>query len=264
MNKHIFIFSILFLFSCVEEKRDKSIYNAYYESGNLRIETVQISDNNFLVKEYYEDGMLKSTTEKNAKGIEYGKFELFYPNGILEQRAFKKNGILNGIMENYYDNGKPERSVKIKDGKPYGCCDYKYRKNGSLRKVGLYTFAGDLIFVSEYDSQGNLNSTEGNNLTLLVNRNKLKVGEKIKLEIDRYLIPNTENETFLQISRDGNFIQKIQFDESNVLTLPLNSPGNYKFTVKSIFNDKDYDGSDVNLFNGTLEIEIAVDRSENI
>ena len=256
---------MLLLFSCDEGKRDKSIPpNTYYESGNLKTEIVQISDSNFIMKEYYEDGTLKSTTEKNVEGITNGKFELFYHNGTLEQRGLKKNGVLDGVLENYYDNGKLERSMKIKDGKPYGCCDYKYRKNGSLRKVGLYTFAGDLVFISEYDSQGNVIDARGNNLTLLVSKNNLKVGEKVRLEVDRYLIPKTENETFLQISRDGNFIQKIQFDESDVLALSLDSPGNYKFTVKSIFNDKDYGGSNIELFNGTLEVEVTVNQNDDI
>ena len=257
MTKYYFIIAtsiIISLFSC--KSADDNNLKTYYDNGKIKIKSVKIDEDKYLIKEFYENGKLKSITERNKEGIEHGNFKLYYPNGLLEQEAIKLNGKLDGVIKNYYENGNLERSMNIKKGNPYGCCDYMYRKDGSLRRAGLYTFAGDLIFIARFNKDDNIEKVEGRNLTILVNKSNLKVGEKIRIELDRYVVPNIKRKAFLNIKRNGKLIEQIPF-ESNVLSMPFNYSGKYTLEVKSIFEDAEsISKSIIDSLNTTLQVEV--------
>ena len=92
----------------------------------------------------YRDGQLE------------GRFEYFYPSGVLRARGTYDNDELDGPSESYYENGQlQEKSTYVADERdgPYE----GYHENGQLREKSNFT-AGELDGPSEsYYENGQLN-----------------------------------------------------------------------------------------------------------
>lgn len=90
----ILSFILLFIFSCSGEQLELHISNTVMFSGKL----YKIDEN------------------KPFHGIVYNT----YPSGNREYSGEYKNGMPNGSLTYWYDNGKKMREGRLKDGKPVG------------------------------------------------------------------------------------------------------------------------------------------------
>jgi len=255
-NYSIFFLICLFL-SCSKNGDKKSI--TYYDNGNLKRETIYVENKKIIIKDFYDNGNLKCLSERNTGGQEHGKFQFYYPSGRLKQDFIMENGKIDGIAKNYYENGQLAESTKTKSGEVYGCCKHKYRKDGSLRWTGVYNYFGELVFIAKFNSMGELESTEGENLTVAVNKDHITSGEKVRIEIERLQLPTVENEVLLTILKNDKFHKKIAFSKETLSVL-LEHPGNYIFKIKSTHKNSSGSPLDlIDLLNGEQTIEIFVE-----
>lgn len=73
--------------------------------------------------------------------------KFFYPNGVLKEIGFLKNGKLNGLTTQYHENGNIKAEVEFKDGKQDGIGKFYY-ETGELKKKTQ--FKNDLEFDSAF------------------------------------------------------------------------------------------------------------------
>jgi antitoxin component YwqK of YwqJK toxin-antitoxin module len=64
-------------------------------------------------------------------GQREGRYEYFYPSGVLRGRGTYENGLEEGPYESYYENGEPRNKVNYTDGKENGPIEV-YHENGQL------------------------------------------------------------------------------------------------------------------------------------
>ena len=60
-----------------------------------------------------------------------------HPNGQLKSEVSIKNGILDGLYQEWYDNGQLKSEINLKDGQLYGVYQQWY-ENGQLLSEGNY------------------------------------------------------------------------------------------------------------------------------
>ncbi|WP_336182871.1 phosphatidylinositol-4-phosphate 5-kinase [Fusobacterium polymorphum] len=96
---------------------DKGKLEGYYENGNLITEANLINEKMGELTKTYPEGIVKN----------------YYPNGILKSKIKFKKGLGNGIYETYYENGKPDGKYEVygPDGKLEESVFYK---NGEVVK----------------------------------------------------------------------------------------------------------------------------------
>lgn len=68
-----------------------------------------------VVREYYEDGTLKSETYY-FNGQKDGKHNEYYPNGVKSRELTYENGILDGRARWYNPDGTVRVTVRVRDG----------------------------------------------------------------------------------------------------------------------------------------------------
>lgn len=125
-----FITPIIFLASCDAENGNK-VVKAKYDNGNIKIEYIypDLSDTNKFVRLYYlEDGTLRDSglainkvqhglwmhydiedgkiyRTEYVQGTEQGHARCYYPNGQLYYEGWNENGIADGEMLFYEEDG---------------------------------------------------------------------------------------------------------------------------------------------------------------
>ena len=68
-----------------------------------------------------------------VNGLPHGKSEIFYPNGILNTKAFFKNGLIDGQLEINYPNGNRRIVANYKNGVLQGISK-EYYENGQIKE----------------------------------------------------------------------------------------------------------------------------------
>lgn len=89
-----------------------------------------------LWKEYYPDGKMKATGTY-ADDIKTGEWKFYYPNGQLEQTGSYKAGKLEGEWNWFYSSGKPLRKEFFIDGLADGMLT-EYDEDGNIITEGDY------------------------------------------------------------------------------------------------------------------------------
>lgn len=123
--------------------RDTYIKKAYYESGELSMESAKLKDNNHLItKGYFRTGKLEYSynSVKSSKGNYYlieGPYKKFNEEGVLVLEAEHKANSVNGLWKTFYNSGILRYEVNYKEGMQVGV--YKsYYQNGNLKSQGKY------------------------------------------------------------------------------------------------------------------------------
>ena len=88
-----------------------------------------------------EDGVFEGKISFKD-GVIDGLVELYYSNGKLAEMATFKNGEKNGIQKKYYENGQIKMEVLHKNGKKDGIAK-QYSNKGIL--IGEYPFKNDMV-----------------------------------------------------------------------------------------------------------------------
>jgi antitoxin component YwqK of YwqJK toxin-antitoxin module len=83
-------------------------------------------------------------TVKNGKF--QGKYIWYYGNGNRRMNAFMLNGLLEGIGENYYPNGKVESIIEYKAGKVWNVKEMRDASGRILNPGTLKDGTGELIY----------------------------------------------------------------------------------------------------------------------
>jgi hypothetical protein len=101
------------------------------------------------VKEYYEDGSLKSFYETYNE-LKHGKYVEYYPSGNIKAQSNWKNDTITGTSINYYENGMIETLTMWLDGQLHGNC-VKYDSTGLLVQTTNYQFNKQCGYEMRYD-----------------------------------------------------------------------------------------------------------------
>lgn len=189
-NLKFFILLLIFA-SC---KKDKVL-------ERINPENNQRETYNYIIKEedtilegesytYNEKGnvVLKCNYKNNRLD---GKLYRFFDNGKLEEVQNIRDGINEGVAVSYFENGKINTLLTYRKDTLCGDVFYNY-KNGKLRKYILYDSIGKVPFIIRLDSIGKIKSYEGKPVNCFLDSDKLKFGEKLKMDCMLANIPNTK------------------------------------------------------------------------
>lgn len=138
MRKWIFVFivSSIGLFSCSNENIE-----IYHENGSSKLIGFYIKDTSLKNKlkevSYYPSGIKKSEIEFKL-GQKNGKFEIWFESGNLFQEGKYKEGIIDGIVINYFDESGHKKQIEryYKDGSL--ATEIRYYKNGTKMEEANY------------------------------------------------------------------------------------------------------------------------------
>ncbi len=127
----------------------------YYLTGNIKEEVIFEAGKIFILKEFHKDGQLKNLFNVKEKTfIEYNKDGTIKEEGEIDNTTLGFLALAgltnlssltslaiipegNGIIKEYYNNGKIKEEVSYKDGKLNGIFK-EYYENGSLKSEGRF------------------------------------------------------------------------------------------------------------------------------
>ena len=123
----------------------RTSFTRYYPSGQVQLELKGKSE-----KAYYENGNLASERSWNGRIEADGKWTLWYSNGNLRQETDFDDGVRNGQVNIYYDNGVVAESGRYKDDQRDGVW-ITNTPNGTLKATVCYE-SGKSISCERTDS----------------------------------------------------------------------------------------------------------------
>lgn len=199
----------------------QGIAKMFYEDGTLHAE-LNFKDNKKegLEKSYYRSGKIKHIG-LNSSGKQDSMWIWYYESGVLEETANWINGASHGENISYYTNG--------------------------MIKMFRFYFFGDLIYVREYDSSGNVIKEEGRiPIGIAYNKNNLKVGELFNMVILAGLLPqwnaileirDGEGKIIKKINDKSGF-EKVLWGNRVVIKEITSSEGAYKWLINITLIDE--------------------------
>ena len=105
------------------------------------------------VKEYYDNGNLKSVEYFNKEGEQEGESKYYKENGKLDYSTFYNNGkFVKAII--YYDNGDMHYYSEV--GKNDTIKKISYHKNGKIEMIGNIVEEKRVGWWKKHNSEGNL------------------------------------------------------------------------------------------------------------
>lgn len=127
----------------------------FWINGNIIQERTFYSENNYLVKEYTREGIIKEeTTILNDRP--HGPAKKYYPNGTLMDEVNFENGILHGARKYYYPSGKIWTEMEFNKGKPHTVIA-NYTEAGEKRNPGTLKEGNGTVIL--YDEDGSIRET---------------------------------------------------------------------------------------------------------
>ena len=131
------------------------------------------SNRKHIVKEYYEDGHLKSEVAYSGRNPD-GPGKEYFPDGKVKATFNFKNGKPHGKYTSYYENGQIEYAQDYKDGKLHGLW-IGFFKNGKKRDEASYN-NGNVLRGVVFKSNGDtLSFREGNKVVAYHKQNQIAV-----------------------------------------------------------------------------------------
>ena len=83
------------------------------------------------------EGVSLYETGTYRDGQREGRYEYFYPSGVLRGRGTYENGLPEGPYESYYENGEPRNKINYTDGERDGPYEFYY-ENGQVQQKGVW------------------------------------------------------------------------------------------------------------------------------
>ncbi|QYS86000.1 hypothetical protein JJC03_13310 [Flavobacterium oreochromis] len=189
--KNLILFILLLIFiSCKKNKvierinpenNEREIYNYIIKEGDTVLQGKSYT--------YNQDGalVLKCSYKNNKLD---GNLYRFFDSGKLKEIQNLRNGMNDGIAVSYFKNGKINTLLTYSRDTLCGDGFYNY-ENGNLRKYMLYDSLGKVPFIIRLDSLGRIKSYEGKPVNCFLDSDKIKFGEKFKMDCMLANIPNT-------------------------------------------------------------------------
>ena len=134
---------------------------------------------NILKKEYYPNGNLKTEITYSNDTLKNGSAISYYPNGLVWQKLNYRNGALDSIYIEYFENTKVKEQGMYSNGTPMGSFFYYY-KNGALKAYNAKDYTGETYYVIRFDSLGNKIYQDGVNIA----RNAIDFNKKSTFKIN--------------------------------------------------------------------------------
>jgi antitoxin component YwqK of YwqJK toxin-antitoxin module len=265
---------ILFLSlnSCKQHIDIESLKVTKDENGNLQSEIHYINDTlmNGLAKYYY------SPNPKNVlkdeinfiKGKKDGWYKHYRKDGTLESKTYFKNNTPDGENYWYYEDGIPKEETFWKKGKQYGAGKWYY-KSGKLETFNVTDFYDRVIYVIQYDEQGNKIKEEGvtfspkfvaeytnDSIGSPIMENFVKVGKEVSIKITVAEPPQTK--TIIKMGElNKNNMKKLPIDNYNtaIYKTTFNESGTH--TLITIGEIKDLNGSLIKRDSTAINIIVA-------
>jgi uncharacterized protein len=86
---------------------------------------------------YFEGSQQLKAVRTYKDGLMNGKVVIYYDNGTISKKGTYNNGHLTGTWQGWYENGKQAYQVVMHDNKMDG--EYMaYYENGKIKEKGLY------------------------------------------------------------------------------------------------------------------------------
>ena len=146
-------------------------YIEYYNNRNIKFEGFVKNDfYRGLKKNYYENGNPMEFCHLTDSGkfnfcCPDGFYEIFYPNGKLEQTYYRINGKIDGIITNYDTLGLVQNELNVKNDIKNGIAKYYY-STGTISSIEHFKNDTLINFVVDFFESGDTsfraNIIEGN------------------------------------------------------------------------------------------------------
>lgn len=137
------------------------VYKNFYPDGTLEREFKSAGLSNGELFTFYKSGKLKTKSLCTETFIL--KYEEFYENGQLEYlEEYDKKGEYYVRTQNYFEDGKPESILELKDPKKLIYTKIEYYENGNVKEQGAIYYSrssGDYYKADvwkEFDENGKL------------------------------------------------------------------------------------------------------------
>ena len=141
------------LSGCFEEKREKNYTETFYASGALKSKKWFWKDGVFVDTAYYyfENGKTSSIDILNDSGVLHGVSKIFYESGNIYQSIPYKNGIREGFILEYTQNGNLSSKLFYLNESQKGD-SYWFYENNKFSRYNFYDFKGHNLNLITYDS----------------------------------------------------------------------------------------------------------------
>lgn len=154
-SKRIYIHVFLLItFILLQSCQEGNNYKKYYPTGELLMvgDTINGMPQGKMV-EYYKSGNIKAVYFYNNNNKIDGEMHIYYEAGQKSQIQHYKNGVLHGIIQDFYPDGKIRIETYMIQGKESGKRK-KYFMNGNIMEE--LTFKEDKLngIARKYDSTG--------------------------------------------------------------------------------------------------------------
>ncbi len=133
-----------------------SVQTKYFPSGKKFTET-KIAGNKIVAQQFFheENGAVSEIRPFDSQGFMNGKFQKFYPNGVLFKEGKYVNNELTGEFRTYYADGKLKESVEMEHDIENGAFT-EFHENGQRAVDGTYRDSREHGLLRKYDTSGNL------------------------------------------------------------------------------------------------------------
>jgi len=179
---------------------------------------------------------------------ENGLNEIYYTNGtgLIKEKFFKKKGLIDGLFEEWYENGNIKRQLSYQDGNQVGKT-YTYDDDGDLIREAEIKDNNYINEIKEFYKNGNLR------IRIIISNDNKKVDEYLLytaegiIKTKLYLIRKSINESILEVGisstlkyiswnveaeqNDPSNTEKILPDLRNPIWTSYDSLGNKKLEV---------------------------------
>lgn len=149
----VFFLAIIIFSGCFEEKKERNYAETFYTSGALKSKKWFWKEGIFVDTAYYyfENGKTSSIDILNDSGVLHGVSKIFYESGNIYQSIPYSNGIKQGFILEYTQNGNLSSKIfYLNDGQSSD--SYWFYKNNKFSRYNFYDFKGRNLNLKTYDS----------------------------------------------------------------------------------------------------------------
>lgn len=189
----------------------------FYSDGTPMKTRSVVDSNRVLIKEYYQDGVLKSSTEM-LNGKKNGVYVEFFENGDTSILTPYDNDRIDGIYKKYFKNGGLNVIASFKHNEINGESVILY-DNGSLDYYSFYTSINPDTprYAIWYDTLGQISSEMGYPLINSIKNDtssEYSLGDTISVWFQTVKpdLPNIKLELNVKAVKDGNVIDVQRID----------------------------------------------------
>lgn len=145
------VFVILFAYGCNNSASNSNVQEEFYPDGTLKlsVERDEQGRKHGLQKAYWENGNLKGEYEWNH-GIAHGTIREYSENGKIAKVGRFSDGLQDSTVTNYYSDGQIESTSEYLGGQANGRCTFYYG-DGTVKLLAAQENGKTTWFI-HYDS----------------------------------------------------------------------------------------------------------------